>query len=873
VTVRFRAKGMGKWYAVVVTEAVATAGVAPAAVTGATECNKAGSLADTSEVVTSISCAVDTTANYQVVVYVTGMDGQNGCLAEAAVFRPACNSIAIQPVVLDGYVAKFKAGRTGTYAVGVYATALTAGTDPEGKRLSDMTALCAATGARALTGDAQVSWDFSGCAGLATATGTLYLYAYVTRTDPPTSGELAHQWCGTVSAPAIFQRVSNSFATAPTVGTHPAGSANAGVSLSRDGTIVSFKPRVSGYAHVVVVPERVTLEEAAGVEAIRDPERFLRGDSTTAPPLASLGDRFAAKCYKRRVPITADTQADVALTGCGFVVQEFYRAYVYVTDTVDGDDGTISSAVEFPSRTGTQVQLATVNAQSQVAVAAATNNPATCSTSQGVGVDMGATFSVETVNIVGPAGADQADLNIYVTNSVGGGPLVWTKRNCEVCATGVTLSTGLNTITCSGRGRYILVAPRTGGGTVQVCDLTVPGLFADMQAVPGLVQYGAAAVGAGRPMTGLTQGLRKVPVTGASVDAATFSVSAVNPGSYSLCLCPVDESLPAHACSGATHFAHKIGILTVTARADTGKHYVLDATPGAQQSIEITGTNLDVVRDRILIIDCNETCGQASATPAVVEPAVFTALAPRHAAADAPEAGREAVAVDRHAGMFCDGNNVDGSAQGDARPMAHQCHAKCSGGCTGPACFCDGYYEGVDTSTNAALCLPEAECLHMCALLGDACHGVDMHNTLPRCFLNGPGCAAAVADGALVGDATYSYLAQGFAVVDTARSLMHLGTDGLSDSNVLRFAPIAFASGGTYKVCFCGPSEHFGTTCSSTSEFQLEVGRVHVTGVSSLLRNPKLRRQRCYTQFHGGLSCSEGWTVSIVDASAISPHP
>merc|ERR1719506_1952340 len=45
-----------------------------------------------------------------------------------------------------------------------------------------------------------------------------------------------------------------------------------------------------------------------------------------------------------------------------------------------------------------------------------------------------------------------------------------------------------------------------------------------------------------------------------------------------------------------------------------------------------------------------------------------------------------------------------------------------------------------DEFTSGAVCLPQYECEHLCKLMGDACHSVNMHKTLPRCFINHEAC-------------------------------------------------------------------------------------------------------------------------------------
>lgn len=73
---------------------------------------------------------------------------------------------------------------------------------------------------------------------------------------------------------------------------------------------------------------------------------------------------------------------------------------------------------------------------------------------------------------------------------------------------------------------------------------------------------------------------------------------------------------------------------------------------------------------------------------------------------------------------------------------------------------------------------------------------------------------------------------------------------------MLRFKPIRFASGGTFKLCFCDPKLlAAGRACRAIRDFAVEVGTIHSSGVSCLIGNAKLRRASCVEQFHGGLRC------------------
>ena len=70
---------------------------------------------------------------------------------------------------------------------------------------------------------------------------------------------------------------------------------------------------------------------------------------------------------------------------------------------------------------------------------------------------------------------------------------------------------------------------------------------------------------------------------------------------------------------------------------------------------------------------------------------------------------------------------------------------------------------------------------------------------------------------------------------------------------MLRFKPVSADSGGTFKVCFCDSTIH--SSCLKPSDYGVELGEVHVSGVSCLVENPRLRRVACAEQYHGGLRC------------------
>jgi len=108
------------------------------------------------------------------------------------------------------------------------------------------------------------------------------------------------------------------------------------------------------------------------------------------------------------------------------------------------------------------------------------------------------------------------------------------------------------------------------------------------------------------------------------------------------------------------------------------------------------------------------------------------------------------------------------------------------------------------------------------------------------------------------------------AVVDT----------GYSSSSVLRFAPVA-VNGGKYKVCLCDSLlegslvSGAGVACSSQANYNIEIGTLHVSGLSCLLRDSKLRKGECVSMYSGGLRCYRtGEVVTIAPmASTVPPLP
>jgi hypothetical protein len=367
-----------------------------------------------------------------------------------------------------------------------------------------------------------------------------------------------------------------------------------------------------------------------------------------------------------------------------------------------------------------------------------------------------------------------------------------------------------------------------------------------------------------------------------SADTITYETVLVGnvPGRYAVCISMRALIPPAH--DSVKNL--EIGTLTVTERADVGWTYVLD--PEGASSVEITGTGLKWKNDRIMIVDCQATCGVSSPADGVTlegksatlhtsntfvaQNDLFDAEDDERMMVDLPSELRTYTTVISH---YCKGNNLGEEELGED-VWNHQCHSKCSKDPTIEGC--GGYSEDVDHEDNTALCMSEAQCREACSLNQD-CYGIDMWAGGNRCFLNRKGtaedgCKTQYENADLGPSTSWTFLAkEGSSVMRKLKT-----GDGLSTTEVLRFKPIEFETGGSYKVCFCDSSllpagqQH----CHAESDYDVEVGSLIVSGVSCLLQETDFRRRTCYGMFHGGLACSEDIeypTIEVKETTATLP--
>jgi len=85
------------------------------------------------------------------------------------------------------------------------------------------------------------------------------------------------------------------------------------------------------------------------------------------------------------------------------------------------------------------------------------------------------------------------------------------------------------------------------------------------------------------------------------------------------------------------------------------------------------------------------------------------------------------------------------NAQGvEEKLKDHECGTKCSMGCTGPNCYCDGFVAGPEFGPDGyayeddttVFCLPPSLCRVACDAVGALCNGINVHDVLPQCLLS-----------------------------------------------------------------------------------------------------------------------------------------
>merc|ERR1719387_3072130 len=365
------------------------------------------------------------------------------------------------------------------------------------------------------------------------------------------------------------------------------------------------------------------------------------------------------------------------------------------------------------------------------------------------------------------------------------------------------------------------------------------------------------------------------------------------------------------ACTNFGDFSETAGSAVVTSRVHVDVDYIFK--PATMGSVEVTATagasllgagltQTTAVKDRITIIDCGGTCGISSPTKSLSFPlngdsiAMWNEFVPYTVYEDPPHTDAEnpmdslstppTMATtkppefyttfpddsDPAAGYYVEGYNIDVTDpakmvpfDGDMRALGeHQCFKKCSAGCSGDSCYCDGYFAGYDTETTNAICADQTLCQYLCDQLGrTGCMSIDMHTSLPRCFLNDP--SADTTPAALTMDPSYKVLVKRefmdnnfeypttvtMATGGADEAILPVVDYGYSFDKMLRFKDIVFKSGGTFKLCFCDSTLITGP-CKTEADYSVQVGTIHSSGVQCLISKPELQRASCVPTYFGG---------------------
>lgn len=381
---------------------------------------------------------------------------------------------------------------------------------------------------------------------------------------------------------------------------------------------------------------------------------------------------------------------------------------------------------------------------------------------------------------------------------------------------------------------------------------------------------------------------------GGNLDRLSFEISFSNNvayGAYSVCLLT------------GTSAARK-GTLFVTRRPTVDRLYLLD--PAKDQSIEVAGTALSAAKDRIMVIDCGADCGNAPPAVQVKKPAPCEGATGSLARAKVWHGfsplvdtsvtkfthSTKARTYKKVPGRFCFGATIEAATHPYVTLQAASCWSRCAKASqTRKDSGCDGYWdEGTKSVASSsmqpnqlAVCAAPAECRALCDALGDACFAVTTHATLSRCFLKAPGvqgqqgCVEQFQLGHLGVDSRWNlHVSTGSADPYGTSAPSAAPAAGVSSSTLLRFAPVRFDRGGRFKVCFCDyelwrAQPHAfqqQASCEAVEYYRVEVGLVHVTGVSCLLKEQRYRRSHCVAMYHKGLSCGGGFPVEEATAAA-----
>merc|ERR1719460_2610095 len=197
------------------------------------------------------------------------------------------------------------------------------------------------------------------------------------------------------------------------------------------------------------------------------------------------------------------------------------------------------------------------------------------------------------------------------------------------------------------------------------------------------------------------------------------------------------------ACTNFGDFSETAGSAVVTSRVHVDVDYIFK--PATMGSVEVTATagasllgagltQTTAVKDRITIIDCGGTCGISSPTKSLSFPlngdsiAMWNEFVPYTVYEDPPHTDAE---------NPMDSLSTPPTMATTKPPEFYTTFPDDSDPAAGY--YVEGYFAGYDTETTNAICADQTLCQYLCDQLGrTGCMSIDMHTSLPRCFLNDP---------------------------------------------------------------------------------------------------------------------------------------
>jgi len=377
------------------------------------------------------------------------------------------------------------------------------------------------------------------------------------------------------------------------------------------------------------------------------------------------------------------------------------------------------------------------------------------------------------------------------------------------------------------------------------------------------------------------------------------------------CTHETDESFKQYSavdgrpCTDASDYAEAVGEVKVTEKFLLPVDYVW--TPDQFSSIEILAANGESLTKntgdvdtglsghRIMVIDCMGTCGISDASEAVEVAGALPynqLIATNQYYDPASDDDTEAMATGEdiqsfawtvHTNHKCTGDNdADAISPADVEALVmtehavpfslatDTCHYVCSTGLNNhPAC------EAVDME----ILSPNA-----------ICATVDRLKDLAARIEHFSGSSRAFSIHSKLG---YGYIYEGcnptadpdqewdsYVVSENeaeTRRLTAPTADNwpLSFSSILRFVGLKATSGGTFKVCACDHEKLSSNVCRTKADFQFEVGKIHSSGVSCLISNPRFQKVTCKAQYYEGYRCKNLMNVaapSIPQDSYLAPE-